>query len=234
MAGAGLFSKKAPVKPHLVQTGATGGVAAEVADLRDDVKRELAPMAALSEEEFTNPPAADVDAIKTAFASAVTAQSYSGAALNGVVGGADLLYPRNITVTTGAGGTPADVPATMTVTGLDVNGDVLTETINISQTAGTAVGAKCFKRVTQLDFPVGQGTGGTMEVGFGAIIGLGKKIRVLAGAVSLLKEHAAGSVVTNGVLANPTTSPPNGSYAPNSAPDGTRDYWVLYAFDPLA
>jgi len=234
MAGAGLFSKKVPVKPHLVPSGASGGATAEIADLRDDIKKEFAPLAGLTEEEFTNPATADVDAIKTAFVSAVTAQVYTGAALNGVVGAAEMPYPRNITITTGAGGTPADVPATLTVTGRDVNGAVMTETINISQVAGTAAGVKCFKKVTQLDLPAGQGTGGTMEVGFGVILGLGKKIRVLAGTQSLVKEHAAGAVVTNGVLAAPATSPPNGSYTPNSAPNGTNDYWILYPYDPLA
>jgi hypothetical protein len=63
------------------------------------------------------------------------------------------------------------------------------------------------------------------------LIGLAKPIKTRAGAVSLLKEHAAGSVVTNGVVADSTTGAPNGTYAPDTAADGSNDYMVMYEYD---
>jgi len=231
MSGSGLFSNQAPVKAHLVR--GTGGIAGEISDLRDDVRNVLAPVAALTVEEFTNVAAADADGIKLSFASVATATSYTGAALDGVVGVAAMSPPRNITVTT-AGVTPADAPATLTVVGVDINGDAISEAIAIPQTATIAVGAKAFAKVTSLALTAGDGTGALLTVGFGALIGLGEKLVTRAGFSGPVREIAAGSVVTNGVFASAAVGAPNGTYAPNSAPNGTNDYCLYYEYDPLA
>lgn len=227
--GSGLFSKEGPDKEHLLR--GSGGLGPEIADLRGDVKTTLAPMAAITVEEFTNPAAAATDAIKLAVAVSTSASDYSGAALDGAVGGGTMSPPRNVTVTT-AGNTPADAPATATFTGVDIDGKAISETVNVPQTATTAVGAKAFAKVTRITMPVGQGTDATVAFGFGSLIGLTKTIKTRAGAANLIREVAVGSLVTNGVMATAAVGAPHGTYAPNSIPDGTRDYAIYYEYDP--
>lgn len=80
--GSGLFQSSQAVKEHLMQSG---GLPAEVGDVRSDVKAALLPLAAIAVEEFTNPEATAVDAVKASFASAITAQTLTGTALDGVL-----------------------------------------------------------------------------------------------------------------------------------------------------
>jgi hypothetical protein len=77
-------------------------------------------------------------------------------------------YPRNVTFTT-AGGTAADAPATVTVTGTDVNDAAQTETITLAQTATIASGTKAFKTVSRVEFPAADGTGATIAMGYGTV-----------------------------------------------------------------
>src|SRR5690606_10889913 len=96
----------------------------------------------------------------------------------------------------------------------------------------TAVGAKAFAQVTGLSFTAGQGTDAACSVGFGALMGLGKKAKVRGGLVAVVKEIAAGSLApTGGTFAVPATGAPNGTYSPNSAADGARDYCLYYELD---
>lgn len=217
MAGSGLFTKKSagPAIPHL----STG----EIADLRADLAAEFAPMAAIAVQEFTDvaaPGAADLEA-----ATATTVAPRTVVLLAG--GLAKLLAcPRNVTFTT-AGGTPADAPATALITGTDINGRAQTETVNIAQTATIASGVKAFKTVTSIVYSAADGTSATVSVGVGSVLGLTKTPKTRAGLAGAVREIAAGSVVTNGVI-NAT----NKTYAPNSAPNGTNDYCVYYEYDP--
>lgn len=81
--------------------------------------------------------------------------------------------PRNITLTHTQGGAEADTLGTVTITGTDILGQVITEVLTPS--AGTTVsGAKAFKTVTSV---VGAGwvtgaTADTITVGVGDKIGL--------------------------------------------------------------
>jgi hypothetical protein len=178
--------------------------------------------------EALAPAAAGTATIKTAIASQLAIASYSGAALNGTIGAGAISPPRNITVTT-AGTTPADAPATATITGTDANGAALTETITVSQTAATAAGVKCFATVTKIDLPVGDGTGATLAFGTGAILGFPAKVENRGGGVAVVKEIVDGAIPgTAGTFASATTSPPNGSYTPNTAPNGAHSYCVYF------
>jgi hypothetical protein len=228
--GSGLFTKKGPKVPHLSLLGAKG-LEGEVADLREDVRTSFLAMAAITVEEFVNPVAASPNAIKLAIASVAAIVSYSGAQLDGAVGGAVMSPPRNLTITT-AGGTAADAPATATITGVDVNGAVISETITVAQTATIALGVKAFAKVTKIDLPAADGTGATLAFGFGSVIGLGKKIKSRAGLAFVLKEAANGAVVTNGTIVAAATGLPNGTYAPNTIPDGAKTYAIFYEYDP--
>lgn len=229
--GSNLWTSQRAVKPHLVR--GTGGVAAEVGDLRDDLTRELAPLAALTVEEFTNVAAADPNGIKTSIASSDAIQTYTGAALNGVVGAGTMSPPRNITITTT---THADIDAVdVVITGLDINGDTQTDTITLTDGGNaTDVGTMAFASVSSIVVPAQSGTGGALEFGFGDVIGLGKQIVTRAGLATAIKEIAVGAVVTNGVFVAAATSGPNGTYEPNTVPNGTNDYALYYEYDPTA
>jgi hypothetical protein len=72
--GSSLFTNMHALKPHLLQE--TGGLAAEVNDIRRDVSSALLPLLCLTVDEFTDPAAADADGIKKSVASAATDQVY--------------------------------------------------------------------------------------------------------------------------------------------------------------
>jgi hypothetical protein len=223
--GSGIFDSKKPALPHLVR--GAGGIAGEINDLRQDIVSEFDPLAAIVVEEFTNLAAAGAALISIAAASQVAA----GRSATLLALAANISPPRNITVTT-AGGTPADAPATATVTGTDINGDPLTEDLTIPQTATIAAGTKTFATVTSIVETAGQGTAATMSYGIGVVVGLGKKVVLRAGLPAVVKEIAAGSLApTPGTFTAPTVAVPNGGYAPNTAANGTNDYALYYEQD---
>jgi hypothetical protein len=237
--GSNLMGLQGPDRPHLVR--GSGGLSGEVADLRGDVARVLNPMPALTVDEFTDVAVADIDAIKTAIASVAAATTYSGSDLNGAVGEAEMVPPRNVTITT-AGSTPADAPATAVVTGKvrDHNGNLIdqTDTITISQTAATAAGDVAFSTVTSVAFAAGDGVDATLAVGFGAVIGLSKPLRARAGAAAVLMETEAGTVLAadavTGTFLAASAAAPNGTYEPATPPDDSNDYAVWYEYTPSA
>lgn len=223
--GSGQFTSQKAQRPHLLR--GAGGIAGEIADLREDIKADFTPNAAIAVEEFTNLPAAGAALISTAASVTVAPRSPTLLAL-----AANISPPRNITVTT-AGGTPADAPATTLITGTDINGDVMTETINVAQTATIAAGVKTFASVTSILEAAAQGTDATLSYGIGVAVGLKKKVMTRAGLFALVKEIAAGSLApTPGTFVVPATAVPNGSYAPNTAANGTNDYTLFYEYDP--
>ena len=87
--------------------------------------------------------------------------------------------PRNITVTVTAGGT-ADTMGTITVTGTNAIGQVITEAI-VPVAGSTVAGLKAFKTVTSV-VGVGwvidavEGTKDTIKIGVGTVLGLPIKI----------------------------------------------------------
>jgi hypothetical protein len=222
--GSGQFSSAKTFKPHLIQ--GSGGVQGEIGNLRKDIKADFSANAAIAVEEFIDVPAAGAALISVAAASQVAA----GRSATLLALAANIDPPRNITVTT-AGSTPADAPATAVVTGKDVNGNALTETLTIAQTATIAVGAKAFASVTSIVEAAGDGTGATLAYGIGALIGLRKPIKTRAGVTAPVKEFAAGSAApTAGTFASAAVGAPNGTYSPNTAANGTNDYCLYYEY----
>lgn len=185
--------------------------------------------AAYQVDEFTPAPAAtSTTALHAALATTVAAQTVLAAAM--VAGGiaALLAHPRNLTFTGGA--TTADCPSTVAIAGTDIDSNALAETVAL--TAGSGTGVKCFKTVTSVVYGAAASTSGTEAIGIGSVLGLSKTIKSRAGRLSVIQEVAdasgTGSVVTNGVFAGASTSPPHGSYAPNAPPDGTYQWSVTY------
>jgi hypothetical protein len=228
-AGSSLFTRPQAALGHLVKPG--GGLSGEIFDLRKDLTTEFAAMAAIAVEEFTNAAAPDAAGLLALTATTVAVQTVLTAGLLAPGKAALAAYPRNVTFTTDAAGTPGDAPADAVVTGTDINGEALTETISVPQTATTTQGAKAFKTITSIVYAAGDGTGAQVSIGFGKKFGLTKKIKSRAGLATAIKEIAVGAVVTTGTFVDAATAPPNGTYAPSADPDATKDYAIYYEFD---
>lgn len=232
-----LFGSKTAKRPHLVQSG--GGLSGEIADLRHDVEESFNTLETgggyFATEEFTDVAAADTDAIVTSFATAAAVTSKSGSGLNGVVGAAEMTPPRNITITSTTHADVDAVDAVITGKVRDKDGNLIDQTDTISITDGggvTDAGTKAFSVVTSVSIPAMAGAGGALTVGFGSVIGLRRAIKTRAGLTRPIREVVAGAVATNGVFTTAAAKPPYGTYAPNTAPNGTNDYAITYEVDP--
>ena len=223
MSGSGLFTRQHAAKAHLLV--GSGGVAAEVADLRNDMLAELSTMAAMAVDEYTNPVAAAAAGLEAATATTVAPRTVLAAGLLAPGKAALLAYGRNVTFTT-AGVTPADAPATALVTGTGMDGLPLTETVTLAQTATIANGVKAFKTIVSVAYAAADGTAATVSIGFGVSLGLGRKPKARAGLAAPIQEIAVGVLVTTGVI-----SDTNRTYTPAAAPDGVKDYAVYYEYD---
>lgn len=230
-----LFGKERAVQERFTRgTGPEG----EIGDLRRDVERTFQRLedggGYLVTEEFTNPAAADVNAIVLSMASSNAVAALTADDLDGVVGNDEMVPPRNVTVTTT---THADIDAVaVVVTGRVRNseGELVAQTDTITLTNGggtTDLGDAMFSIVDSVTIPAQGGAGGAVEIGFGALIGLGNAIKARAGLRAPLRQVAVGAVVTTGTFSAPATNPPHGAYAPAAAPDGTRDYAITYEPD---
>jgi len=219
--GSGLFSNQGPKKPHLV-TG-HGGVPGEVDDLRGDVHRVLAPMAALSVDEYTNPAAGAAGDLEAATATTVAPRTVTTFLAGGLAKLA--AYPRNLAFTTG-GVTPGNAPDTVTVTGT-YRGKPQTETIALSQAAGQDVGTKPFSTVESVAYGAALDVDATVSIDIGAGLGTSEIPVSRAGLVAPVREIAIGAAVTTGTLTA------EGLYTPAAAPNGTNDYAIYYEYNPL-
>jgi hypothetical protein len=231
--GSGLFAKDAPNFPHLAQ--GSHGQSGEIADLRRDVAKSLAPLYTRTVEQMTAPPAATAAVILNAVAPGVATTSYTYSSLTGTTGSAKMAVPRNVRVTT-SGVTPAHAPTSIVVSGVDVNGDAISETLTPAAVAGYVDGAKCFSKVTSV--VLGAGNGGVdclIDVGIGAVLGLSQLPISLAGLATAapdieVMDGAAIAPVT-GVFTSPATNAPNGAYTPATAPNGAHNYAIVYPYD---
>lgn len=227
MSGSGLFLYERPFRGSYPKHGPEG----EARDLRDDLQKWLPLLAAITVEEFTNPPAASAAGILAATASSIAVQAIGPASMVGAPTTEFVLpFPRPITVTT-AGATPSDAPANVVITGKDVDGNAMTETIAVPQTATVQASVKCFKSVSLITTTAGDGTGATMAIGWDAPIGLTRSPKARAGATLLVREIAAGALVTTGAISSSATNAPHGMYTPAAAADGARDYAIFYEME---
>lgn len=131
---------------------------------------------------------------------------------------------------------------TIVVTGLDINGDVISEDFAVPDAGNTTVnGTKFFAQVTSIAIPAQSGAGGTWALGIrDGILGLPNKMLNGAFAVVLVKEASRPDTAsawvdpTDGAITAPATALPNGSYTPHATavPDGARGHMFLYLTDP--
>lgn len=116
-------------------------------------------------------PTADPDAIlASGGASSATAQTISGASLNGVYGDDLFFPPRNVTLTLN---NHADWDTTEAVaTGLAPDGNLQQETLLIPNGGNATVTGKLpFSRIDSLYVPAQSGSGGTFTMGVGTVLG---------------------------------------------------------------
>jgi hypothetical protein len=131
--------------------------------------------------------------------------------------------PRAVSVTIGTG-TIADTA--ITVTGLDIYGQSMTDVIQTGTTQSTTVnGEKAFFQITGV--AVAGAVGGTVAVGTTDI--LGSPVRITdagyiarAGWAGVLAEDAGTFVAAVTTTATTTSGDVRGTYVPSSAPNGTR------------
>lgn len=213
--GSGLLSRAKARHPHLVDK--PGGIPGEVYDLRKDIEHELAPLAAIVVEEYTNvvgaaaPGAAALLDAAASVAAPVTVLKASMKA----AGIAQLaLCARALTITT-AGTTPSDAPATALITGKDAAGAAQTETVNVAQTAAAVTSTKIWSDITSVAYPAADGTGATMSIGIAAVQ-LKAATATVAAAVTLqATDLAQGALSLNAPRALVFTT---GGTTPSDAP----------------
>lgn len=160
-----------------------------ISDLTDATERGVDP--------FSAPAAADADGIVTALATAATATSLTGVALDGAVGSGEMFPPRNITITATS---HADFDlTTWYVRGLDENGLPQEEAFVMPNGGNTTLtGSKFFSAVTEVYIPAQSGTAGSTQVGFGSKLGpVDKHFRgvTLYDATKPPEQYAADEVV---------------------------------------
>lgn len=136
---------------------------------------------------------------------------------------ATLDVPRNVIADSGGADT-----AVITVTGTDEYGNVVVESITLNGTTAVA-GKKAFKTIT------GVSSDGTISNGF--FLGTGDVLGLpvfLANSIHVLYDTEDGATVTDGtyvagVLTKPTatTGDVRGTYDPNSACDGAKNFTVV-------
>ncbi len=201
---------------------------AELRSAKDRAAVDLGKMLPIDAYELTNPAAKSAQGLVANFSSAAAIRTDTSFVAGGVA--AILAYPRNVYVVTGAGGTPTEGHGSVVITGTDIQGAALTETISGLDAGGggTYVGVKAFKTITSAVWAAGTGTGATQSLGFGDKFGLPWPVKHRNAKPALVREIMDGApAATAGTLADQTTSPPYGTWLPNTIADGAHDY-VLY------
>jgi len=128
--------------------------------------------------------AADTDSIKTTIATATTTQTYSGAALNGAVGGAVMAPRRQPTVTTTVEVAPTyNVTDAIVWTYVDWHGDTVTTSKKLTLTlGGETIGPPIeAKQIVSVALPAQLLTTGAFEFGTAAVVGRGSVLTTRAG-----------------------------------------------------
>ena len=130
------------------------------------------------------------------------ALSLSGSAQTITTGIANPDVPRNVTLV--SSGTQAD---DVVITGTDENGVAVTDTLTINNTA-TIQGVKAFSTITQIVYPIDDGSSVNITVGYGDVLGLGlllSRDSVVAAYLNGVKEGTAPAVTfSSSVVASNT------------------------------
>jgi len=191
-------------------------------------------LAHLHKQSWTNPLAIDDNGILTATAgpnATTITPTLVGAYV--AAGVATLAHPRNVIVTVTHNS--SIVACNGVVTGTDMYGKTITETwaVTATGTSKTDGTAKAFKTVTSVTIIAAtDASANTIIVGTGDVLGL-EMVNVITSPV---KELEDGAAPTAGVLVAGSTSAnvdEYGTYDPNSALDGAKDFVIWYIVDDI-
>lgn len=120
--------------------------------------------------QFTVAQIADVDALVTAKATVVAIQTYTGAGLDGTLGGT-MRLPQHVTLTTSAVGAQYVVGSTAVITGTH-EGQTVTETFTLTAVGGGEffTTTQAFDAVTSIVLGAQAGVGGQVEFGVADVV----------------------------------------------------------------
>lgn len=181
---------------------------------------KLPTQAVLDHQTIANPAAASATALLSgAAANNGTATTLSPSAQPDV--------PRNVTIT--PAGTTANVGAgSAVVSGTNIYGKAITESISISSAQSTAsTGSKAFASVSSVVFPATTGSGVTVSVGTGSKLGL---LRCLNNAGDLAWSEFGGAFeTTRGTMAASATAVESNTFTANGSVDGAHNVDLYYA-----
>lgn len=141
---------------------------------------------------------ADPDGLKTSIATSTSAQSYSGAALNGALVGTTFDPPRRVIATMSAQAGAYSTAAGVVFTGTDKNGDALSATLTPTTTGGGATlqsrGWERFATITSIATPAQTLAAGAWTFGVGPsdddLLDMGSLVRRHAGLMGLNMSRA--------------------------------------------
>lgn len=176
-----------------------------------------------------SPATADVDAVATVqLLGGAGDFTLDGANVTGGVAVADV--PRNFTATVA---TTNHSGKTLTITGTDVDGNVLVETI-AGPNNNTVQGKKAFKTITSVASDAAIATNG-ISIGFGDVLGLPVHLpstKCIIAEMEDLASVTAGTTVAGlpaATKSTATTGDVRGTYDPNSACNGAKAFSLLVA-----
>lgn len=120
-------------------------------------------------------------------------------------------------------GNAVGITGNVVVTGKDVRGKVITDTIAAAD-AGAVDGVKAFKEITSILVPARTTAGDTISVGFGPAFGLG---RIMAGNTALLTtvDEVTDTAPT---ITRDSSDVSKNIMVPNTTPNGAKDFVIYF------
>lgn len=200
----------------------------------DNVELTCQPLRVIK-KSWTDVPANVTNGIVTSHAGAgaagTTTKTPNGALASGGV--ATLTPARNVVITVTHGSSVVAMSGTITGTRM---GRAITEawSVTAGTTSKTFTGAVAFDTVTSITETVAaDASTNTIIMGTGKVLGLDFKCAF----VQPVAEAEDGAAPTAGTLVAASTSAnadPRGTYAPNSAPNASKDFAVAYLAEDLS
>lgn len=195
------------------------------------------PCLVVRKQTFTNPPVADVDGVIATHVHSTVAGAETLVILPASMDGATaplgvmpMSCGQNFTFCVTHATT--SVAVTGTVAGLDMYGNVITETFSCGATSTTitATGNKAFKTITSITVvSLADARANEYTAGYGSKLGLDRicaSAKLLDNEVGGAQEGTYGTIV-KGVAAS-ATADARGTYTPNTTANGTNDYDAWY------
>ncbi len=143
-------------------------------------------------------------AVRASHATPTSSTSYTGAELDGAVGGGAVSPPRPVTLTLGGDADAWTVGSTLTVHYLDRLGFLHDETFTVASVPATLTTGYDATRVEGLDVDAQASTAGTLSAGLGSYTGHGSPLLAMTGATWLHLEDWKDAILPIQVVGGDT------------------------------